>query len=114
MRVQERRGAGRTISAMPRNGTYVRWDRVGSMALLFVGLLLICLYVNPLRTYVATRQEAKTKRAEVAALQREHSALVRRQRELRRASSVEIEARRMGMVRRDERAYVVRGLPRGE
>ena len=84
------------------------------MALLFVGLLLIALYVNPLRTYVATRQEAKTKRAEVAELQREHSALVRRQAALRRPSSIEIEARRLGMVRRDERAFAVKGLPRGE
>ena len=92
--------------------SHVRWDRVGRFALLFVALLLACLYVNPLRTYVATRHEAATKRAEVAALQREHTALVRRARELRRTGSVEIEARRLGMVRRSERAYVVRGLPR--
>ncbi len=90
----------------------VRWDRVGRIALLFVGLLLIYLYINPLRTYFATWQEARTKRGEVAELQREHDALVRRQRALRRAGSVETEARRLGMVRRDERAYVVRGLPR--
>lgn len=90
----------------------VRWDRVGRMALLFVAVLLICLYVNPLRTYVATRHEAETKRAEVAELQREQSALVRRQRALRSANSVETEARRLGMVRRSERAYAVSGLPR--
>lgn len=89
----------------------VRWDRIGRLALLFVGLLLIYLYINPLRTYVATWQEARTKRAEVSQLQREHSALVKRSRELRAAGSVESEARRMGMVKRDERAYVVRGLP---
>src|SRR3954454_23966064 len=94
-------------------GSKVRWDRVGRMALLFVGLLLICLYVNPVRTYVATRQEAKTKRAEVAALQAERRALVKRARELRRPGSIEIEARRLGMVRPTERAYVVTGLPRG-
>ncbi|MDX6721405.1 MAG: hypothetical protein QOJ63_3659, partial [Solirubrobacteraceae bacterium] len=50
----------------------------------------------------------------VAELQREHTALLRRQRALRRPGSIEIEARRLGMVRRDERAYVVKGLPRGE
>ena len=98
---------------MAPTASRVRWDRVGRMALLFVGVLLICLYVNPLRTYVATRQEAKTKRAEVAALQAEHRALVRRAAELRRAGSIEIEARKLGMVRRTERAYVVRGLPSG-
>ena len=89
----------------------MRWDRVGRFSLLLVALLLICLYVNPLRTYVATRHEAKTKRAEVAALQREHSVLERRARELRRPGSIEIEARRLGMVRRSERAYVVKNLP---
>lgn len=82
------------------------------MALLFVGLLLVGLYVNPLRTYVATRQEAATKRAEVAALQREHRQLVRRQAQLRRPGSIETEARRLGMVRPTERAFAVRGLPR--
>ena len=92
----------------------VRWDRIGRIALLFVGLLLIYLYINPLRTYVSTYQEAKTKRGEVAALQQEHDALLRRQRELRSRGSIETEARRLGMVRRDERAYVVRGLPRGK
>ena len=89
---------------------HVRWDRIGRLALLFVGLLLIYLYINPLRTYVATWQEARTKRAEVSQLQREHAALVERARRLRTAGSVETEARRLGMVRRDERAYVVRGL----
>ena len=92
----------------------VRWDRIGRFALLLVGVLVVCLYVNPLRTYVATLQEAKAKRAEVATLQREHSALVTRQRALRRPGSIELEARRLGMVRRDERAFVVKGLPRGE
>jgi cell division protein FtsB len=90
----------------------VRWDRVGRIALLFVGLLLIYLYINPLRTYLSTYQEAKTKRGEVAELQREHDALVKRKRALRSPSAVETEARRLGMVRADERAYVVRGLPR--
>ena len=92
----------------------VRWDRVGRIALLFVGLLLIYLYINPLRTYLATWQEARTKRGEVAELQREHDGLLRRQRALRGPGSIETEARRLGMVRRDERAYVVRGLPRGK
>jgi cell division protein FtsB len=90
---------------------FVRWDRIGRLALLFVGLLLIYLYINPLRTYVATWQEATTKRGEVAQLQREHAELVKRARELHAAGSIETEARRLGMVRPDERAYIIRGLP---
>ena len=90
----------------------VRWDRIGRLALLFVGLLLIYLYINPLRTYVSTWQEARTKRQEVAQLQQEHAQLVRRAKALRSTGSIEVEARRLGMVRDDERAYVVRGLDR--
>jgi cell division protein FtsB len=90
----------------------VRWDRIGRLALLFVGLLLIYLYINPLRTYVSTWQEARTKRQEVSQLQREHAALVQRAKALRSTGSIEVEARRLGMVRDDERAYVVRGLDR--
>ncbi len=90
---------------------HVRWDRIGRLALLFVGLLLIYLYINPLRTWVSTWQEAQTKRQEVSLLQREHDELVKRARALRSPGSVETEARRLGMVKPDERAYVVRGLP---
>ncbi|MGH2841101.1 MAG: septum formation initiator family protein [Solirubrobacteraceae bacterium] len=90
----------------------VRWDRVGRMTLIVVGLLLVYLYINPLRTWVSTWQEAKTKRGEVSALQREHQQLVQRKRALQASGAVDTEARRLGMVRRDERAFVVRGLPR--
>lgn len=92
----------------------VRWDRIGRLALIFVGLLLVYLYINPLRTYISTWQEARTKRGEVEGLQHEHAELVKRSRQLRAAGSVEIEARRLGMVKADERAYVVRGLPAGK
>ena len=88
----------------------VRWDRIGRLALLFVGLLLIYLYINPLRTYVSTWQEARTKRTEVSELQREHTQLVKRAQALRSPGSIEVEARRLGMVKADERAYVIRGL----
>lgn len=92
----------------------VRWDRVGRLALLLVAVLLVCLCVRPLLTYMSTQREAQAKRAQVAELQREHRALVRRQQALQRPGSVELEARRLGMVRPTERAYVVKGLPRGE
>jgi len=93
---------------------HVRWDRIGRLALLFVGLLLIYLYINPLRTYLSTWQEARTKRGEVSQLQREHSELLKRSRALRSPGSIETEARRLGMVKRGEHAYMIRGLPGGE
>lgn len=103
---------GPNLAAMTAHAPQMRWDRVGRLALLLVALLLAYQYVNPVRTWVATWQETRTKRAEVAELQREHDALVRRASALRAPGSIETEARRLGMVRADERAYVVRGLPR--
>jgi cell division protein FtsB len=90
---------------------HVRWDRIGRLALLFVGLLLIYLYINPLRTWLSTWHDAHAKRSQVSALQREHKELVDRAHALRSPGSIETEARRLGMVKPDERAYVVHGLP---
>jgi cell division protein FtsB len=89
----------------------VRWDRIGRLALLCVLVGVVALYVNPLRTYWSTWQEAKQRRGEVAALKRENEQLRARRAELRGKRALEREARRLGMVRPGERAYVVEGLP---
>lgn len=88
----------------------IRWDRLGRVALLLVLVGVIALYVNPLRSYVSTWSEAKTRRAEVAELQRENTKLRARKSELQNQRALEREARRLGMVRPGERAYVVEGL----
>lgn len=88
----------------------IRWDRLGRVALLLVLLGVIVLYINPLRSYVSTWSEAKTRRAEVAELQRENEKLRARKAELRNNRALEREARRLGMVKPGERAYVVEGL----
>ena len=88
----------------------IRWDRLGRVALLLVLLGVIVLYINPLRSYVSTWSEAKTRRAEVAELQRENERLRARKAELRNKRALEREARRLGMVKPGERAYVVEGV----
>jgi cell division protein FtsB len=97
------------VAAKSRAGR-VRWDRVARVALLIVLVGVVGLYVNPLRTYLSTLHEAKQRRAEVAALQRENVRLRARKAELRNPGALEREARRLGMVRPGERAYVVEGL----
>jgi cell division protein FtsB len=92
----------------------VRWDRVGRVALLFVGLLMLYLYVSPVTTFISTWQEAGRKREDVRVMQREHEKLVARRHGLTAPGAIETEARRLGMVRKDEQAYVVHGLPRGK
>jgi cell division protein FtsB len=90
----------------------VRWDRIGRLALLFVLVLLLYLYVGPARSYWATFNNAKAKRADVARLERENARLRARQRALHQSSTLETEARRLGMVRPGEVPYVVRHLPK--
>ena len=49
--------------------------------------------------------------SEVATLRAENERLKARRDDLRRASALEREARRLGMVKAGERAYIIEGLP---
>ena len=92
----------------------IRWDRVGRIALLLVLLGVIALYVNPLRSWRSTRQESAQRSSEVTVLERENERLRKRRAELKDSRRLEDEARRLGMVKPGERAFVVEGLPRSE
>ena len=104
--------AGSSTAPLRRPAPAIRWDRVGRIALLLVLVGVVALYVNPLMTYLSTWQEAKQRRAEVAELQHENDRLRARKAELRDPRAIEREARRLGMVKPGERAYVVNGLGR--
>jgi len=80
---------------------------------MLLGMLAIValLYVHPLLSVWSTRGEAARRRADVVELQREHLRLERRLKALQSPFALEREARRLGMVRAGERAYVVSGLP---
>src|ERR1051325_884960 len=97
-----------TVTRLPSRQPRVRWDRIGRLALLFVLVLLVYLYVGPARSYWSTFHAAKAKKAEVARLEHENARLRARQRALHQASTLETEARRLGMVRPGEVPYVVR------
>lgn len=89
----------------------VRWDRVGRVSLLLLLLVVVALYVQPARSYVATWRDSNAKQQQLDQLEREHDALTARARELRDPRTIETEARRLGMVRPGERPYVVNDLP---
>ena len=93
--------------------TTIRWDRLSRYGLLAVFAVLLFLYVNPLRTYVSTLRESQRRGAEVTALERENRQLRAKRAALQNPAVLEAEARRLGMVRPGERAYVVKGLPGG-
>ena len=85
----------------------IRWDRVGRWALICVFAFVIYLYIGPARTWVATYAEAERKRDDVASLRQQNERLRERKQRLARAGAVELEARKLGMVKAGEKLYVV-------
>jgi cell division protein FtsB len=121
-------GAGRPAGARPsarqaarprvvRGGAAraggIRWDRIGRVALLVVLLGILGLYAGPARSYISTLHEAKVRRAELSALQRENARLRAHKAQLQQPAALEREARRMGMVAPGERPFVIENLPKG-
>ena len=68
---------------------------------------MIYLYIGPARTWVTTYAEAERKRDDVASLRAAERAAARAQARLARAGAVELEARKLGMVKAGEKLYVV-------
>jgi cell division protein FtsB len=90
----------------------LRLDRLGRVALVVVLGLVMLLYIGPAHSLLQTWQTARSDRAQVRALAREHAALLSQQRALRDPRTIERDARALGMVAPGERSYVLRGLPR--
>lgn len=90
----------------------IRWDRIGRVALLVVLVGLATLYVKPTISWFETRGEAAARQAEVDRLEAQNKRLRERKKALQDPRALEREARRLGMVKPGERAYVVKGLPK--
>jgi cell division protein FtsB len=90
----------------------VRWDRIGRVALLLVLGLILLLYIGPARSFYTTYRESHAKRDQVRRLAAENARLNVRRAALHDPRTLEAEARKLGMVRPTERAFVVQGLPR--
>lgn len=90
----------------------VRWDRVGRIALLGTLAVILLLYISPAKHWLEQSSTAKSQQAELAELERDNAGLKQRVRTFRNPASLELEARRLGMVREGERAYVIERLPR--
>ena len=94
---------------MPR--ARVRWDRIGRTAMLCVLAVLVYLYVSAGVRMFSTWRQSGHDNATVASLEAEHTALLRAHTELSSTSTLEAEARRLGMMKRGEQPYLVTGLP---
>ncbi|MBI4897742.1 MAG: septum formation initiator family protein [Actinobacteria bacterium] len=85
----------------------IRWERMSGNWLILIVLVMLASYVPPLHSYYVQRKETSAQKAQLQQLGKENRALRARAKSLRRNSTVEIEARKLGMVKEDERAYVI-------
>lgn len=98
--------------SMPRRRrSGIRWDRVGRCALLTTLVAILLLYLSPAKHWIQQSRTAGEQQDELSDLADEHKELKRRVHALRDPGALEREARRLGMVRQGERAYVIENLP---
>lgn len=86
----------------------IDWDRLGGRWALAVVAVMLLLYIGPLQNYLRQKSEADAKKTELHQLTSENARLKARAKALTRDSVIELEARRLGMVRADERSFVVK------
>ncbi len=90
----------------------MRWDRLGRIALLATMGAILALYVSPAKHWIEQSGTASEQRRELRELSGERARLKARVRSLSDPAALEREARRLGMVKRGERSYVIENLPR--
>jgi cell division protein FtsB len=103
------RKAPRLIARPPR--LRVRWERVGRVGLLVVLGIVVAFYVEHTLSYFSTRSQSEQQRAIVTRLAHQNAQLSRQVKSLSNPSTVVSDARALGMVRPNERPYVITGTP---
>jgi len=83
-----------------------RWRLVVLAAALVVGFL----YYRPLRAYFDTKHALAGRRTDVRRLEAQKRLLERRLSVTTSPAALELEARRLGLVKRGERLFVVQGI----
>jgi cell division protein FtsB len=104
--------AARTARPLAARRTTIRWDRLGRLALLGTLFVILLLYISPTKHWLQQSSTAGEQRKELKELTQENKQLKKRVHALKDPGALEREARRMGMVRQGERAYVIENLPR--
>ncbi len=103
--------ASATARRAPAAGR-IRWDRLGRYALLTVLFAILLAYISPISHWVRQSETAKHEEAQLRELQEENARLQHRVQDLKRPLALEREARKLGMIKEGERAYVISNLGR--
>jgi cell division protein FtsB len=85
---------------------------VARAALLGTLGIVLLLYISPLHRWLTQRSLAAQETQQLHQLQQQNKQLRSNIKRLHDPTALEAEARKLGMVRRGEREYVVQGLPR--
>lgn len=102
----------RRASHVRRGPGGIRWDRLGRVALLALLGAILLLYLSPAKHWWEQSRTAASQSEELRALEAENAQLKRRANALRNPDTLELEARKLGMVEQGERAYVIENPPR--
>ena len=90
----------------------MRWDRAGRVGLLIVLAVVVGLYAQHTIAYFSTSAQASHEQAIVNQLVRQNAALASQERSLSNPATIVRDARELGMVRPNERPYVITGHSR--
>lgn len=90
----------------------IRWDRVARAALLGTLGIVLLLYISPLHRWLTQRNLAAQETHQLQQLQQQNHDLRSNIKRLHDPAALEAQARKLGMVRRGEREYVIRNLPK--
>lgn len=90
----------------------IRWDRLGRVFLLGVLFVILLMYVSPLTRWVTQKNSAREDTAELRQLETANSSLKSKLEALSQPQALELRARKLGMVKQGERAFVIENLPR--
>jgi cell division protein FtsB len=100
------------MASRQRPPARIRWDRLGRYALLAVLCAVLLAYISPISHWLRQSETAKHEEAQLAELQEENAELKNRIEDLKRPLALEREARKLGMIKEGERAYVIENLGR--
>jgi cell division protein FtsB len=97
----------------PKKGpSGIRWDRVARTALLVTLGIVLLLYISPVNRWITQRHVAAQQQTDLKNLESQNKQLRTQIKTLHTPAAIELEARKLGMIKRGERAYVVENPPK--
>jgi len=107
-RPPRRRPAPRRNAGQPGAGR-IQWDRFGRIVLAFVIVLLVVSTFKPIYNAIHTYRLAGQTKVRLHQAQADHAVLERQVKRARSEATLQREARRQGMIKPGESAWVVNG-----